>query len=107
MLGATQPVADAGDKFMQSLRDGNYAAAHALMHPDLQQEIGTPQDLRQMIESNKAQPKKWTFTSRDIENDEGYLEGSVTMTGGEGTVTIDLVKVGNDWKVVSFNLEED
>ncbi len=107
IFGATQPVADVGDKFLQSLKDGNYTAAHALLHPDLQRKIGTPQDLRRMVESGKAQPSNWTFTTRNVDNDEGHLEGSVTMKGGAGTVTIDLVKVGNDWKVIAFNLEED
>ncbi len=107
ILGITQPVADVGDKFMQSLKDGNYTAAHAMMHPALQQKIGTPQDLKRMVESGKAQPTKWTFTTRNIDNSEGHLEGSVTMTGGEGTVTIDLAKVGTDWKVIAFNLEEN
>jgi hypothetical protein len=107
IFGLTQPVADVGDKFMQSLKDGNYTAAHALMAPDLQRKIGTPQDLRRMVESGKAQPSKWTFTTRNIENDEGHLEGSVTMQGGEGTVTVDLVKLGNDWRVIAFNLQED
>ncbi len=105
VFGATQPVADVGDKFLQALKDGNYTAAHALMHPALQQEIGTPQDLRRMVESGKAQPKNWTFTTRNIENEEGHLEGSVTMTGGEGIVTIDLAKSGDEWKVIGFNLK--
>ncbi len=104
IFGATQPVADAGDKFLQSLKDGNYTAAYGSMHPALQQKIGTPQDLRKMIESGKAQPTKWTFTTRNMDNDQGHLEGSATMTGGEGTVTLDLVKVGDAWKITAFNL---
>jgi hypothetical protein len=107
IFGATQPVADVGEKFMQSLKAADYQTAYAQLHPTLQKKIGTPQDLRKMVESGKAQPTKWTFTTRDIENEEAHLEGSVTMAGGEGTVTLDLIKVGNDWKVISFNLEEN
>ncbi len=105
IFGVTQPVADVGEKFMQSLKAGDYATAYAQLHPALQQKIGSPQDLRRMVESGKAQPSKWTFTTRNIENDQGHLEGSVTMTSGDGTVTLDLAKSGEDWKIVSFNLK--
>ncbi len=105
IFNATQPVADVGEKFMQSLKNGDYQSAHALLHPALQQKIGTPQDLRRMVESGKAQPTKWNFTTRNIENDQAHLEGSVTMTGAEGVVTLDLQKSGNDWKIIAFNLK--
>ncbi len=107
IFGATQPVADVGDKFMQSLKAGDYATAYAQLSPALQKKIGTAQDLRQMVESGQAKPSKWSFDTRNIENDEGHLEGSVSMQGGEGTVTLDLVKTGNDWKINAFNLEPD
>jgi hypothetical protein len=104
IFGVTQPVADVGEKFMQSLKAGDYATAYAQLHPALQQKIGTPQDLKKMVESGKAQPSKWNFTTRNMENDQGHLEGSVTMQGAEGTVTLDLTKLGDEWKITSFNL---
>ncbi len=106
-LGLTQPVADVGEKFMQSLKAGDYATAYAQLTPALQKKIGTAQDLRRMVESGQAKPSKWSFTTRNMENDEGHLEGSVSMQGGDGTVTLDLVKSGSDWKINAFNLEPD
>ena len=104
-FGLTQPAADAGEKFMQSLKSGDYATAYALCHPSLQQKFGSAQGLKQLVENGQARPTTWNFTSRNIENAQAHLEGTVTMQGGKGTVTIDLVQVGSDWKVIGFNLQ--
>ena len=52
-----------------------------------------------MIENGKPKPVKWSFSSRSVVNENGVLEGPATMTGGEGTVRLLLVKVGDSWKV--------
>ncbi len=106
-IGLTQPVADVGENFMQALKAGNYDAAYGLCHANLQSKIGSARNLKSMVEGGKAQPLKWTFTSRNIENDQGSMEGSVTMTSGEGTVTIELAKAGDDWKIIAFDLQPD
>ncbi|CAG0956950.1 hypothetical protein ANRL3_00617 [Anaerolineae bacterium] len=104
-LGMTQPTADVGEKFMTALKTGDYDTAYGLCHPALQQKLGGASGLKRLVESGKAQPSKWNFSSRNVNNDEGTLEGTVTMAGGEGTVKLELVKVGSDWKIVSFNLK--
>ncbi len=105
-LGLTQPAADVGEKFMQSLKTGDYDTAFALCHPSLQQKLGNAQGLKRLIENGKAQPTIWSFTSRNVDNDQAHLEGTVTMLGAEGTVTLDLVKLESDWKVIGFNLKQ-
>lgn len=105
ILGITQPTADAGDKFMQALKSANYEDANALMTPELQKKVGGAQGLKKMMENGKAQPTQWTFTERNVNNNEGHLEGTVTMLSGQGTVTLDLVKSGDAWKVIAFNLK--
>ena len=104
-VGLTQPSADVGEKFMTALKAGDYDSANGLCHPALQQKVGGAAGLKRLVESGKAQPSKWSFSSRNVNNDEATLEGTVTMAGGEGTVKLDLVKVGNDWKIIAFNLQ--
>jgi hypothetical protein len=104
-FAGTQPIADQGERFMQSLKTGDYAGAYALCHPALQQKLGSAQGLQRLIENGKAKPSSWNFSSRNLENNQGHLEGTVTMVGGEGTVTLDLAKSGNDWKVIAFDLK--
>ncbi len=104
-IGMTQPVADVGEKFMQSLKTGDYDTAFALCDPSLQKELGNAQGLKQMVEAGKAQPVKWSFDTRNMQNNQGHMEGAVTMQGGEGVVTMDFVKSGSDWKVIGFDLK--
>ncbi len=106
-LGLTQPAATAGDAFMTALRDGDYDQAYSLCSPGLQKELGSAQDLQELIENGDAQPSQWSFTSRNISGDTGQLDGNVTLTGDRpGTVIIKLVKVGDAWKINGFNLKE-
>ncbi len=71
----------------------------------MQQKLGGALGLRRLVESGKAQPSKWSFTSRNVNDDEGELQGTATLAGGEGTVTLELVKVGSDWKIIAFSLK--
>ncbi|MDE3090573.1 MAG: hypothetical protein KGJ80_14425, partial [Chloroflexota bacterium] len=70
-FGLTQPAADAGEKFMQSLKVGDYDTAYALCHPSLQQKLGGAQGLKRLVENGKAQPTTWNFTSRNVDNAQG------------------------------------
>jgi len=105
VLGLTQPIADTGDKFMQSLKAADYDSAYALMAPALQKKVGTVQGLRKMIETNHAQPTQWTFIDRNITGDQGRLTGSVTMQSGPGTLSLEMAKTGEDWKITAFDLK--
>ncbi len=107
IFSATQPVADAGEKFMQTLKAADYNAAYKLCDPSLQKQLGSATGLKNMIERGKAQPVKWTFDSRNIENNTGKIEGRVTMAGGEGTLTLEFAKAGKDWLVTGFDMSAD
>ena len=103
-FGLTEPAATAVESFMTALKNGDYAQAYALCAPSLQQEVGTPRGLQVAITNAKAQPKQWTFTSRNVSGDEGQLDGTATFASGrEGTVRIVVQKVGNEWKVSGYN----
>jgi hypothetical protein len=104
-VSLTQPIADVGEKFMQSLKVADYNTAFGLCDPSLKTELGSAQGLKKLVDSGKAQPTKWNFTSRNIENNQGHIDGTVTMLGGEGTLSLDFIKVGSDWKVVGFDLK--
>lgn len=105
IFATTQPAVDVGDQFMNALKGGNYDAAFATFHPALQQKVGNAQGLKRLIESGKAQPTKWSFTSRNVNNDTASLEGTVSMTGGDGALSIELLKVNDGWKITAFNLK--
>jgi len=106
-FGLTQPAAAVGENFMTALKNGDYAGAYNLCSPALQKELGSPQGLETRIKNGRVQPTQWSLTSRNVSNDQGQLDGSVTFTGNrEGTVLLVLAQVGNDWKIAGFQLKE-
>jgi hypothetical protein len=107
-FGLTQGVATVGDDFMAALRDGNYAKAYGLCDPALQTKLGGESQLKAMIENNNVKPTAWNFSSRNINNADGLIEGSVTMAGNrQGSLRLELIKSGNDWKIIGFNFKEN
>ncbi len=106
-IGLTQPAATAGDAFMTALKGGDYAKAYALCSPSLQRELKDAQGLEALIKRGTGQPTAWSFSSRNVTNDQGELSGSVTFTGNrEGIVRLSLTQVGGEWKIIGFNLSE-
>jgi hypothetical protein len=105
VLGVTQPAADAGEAFMTALKNSDYAGAYALCAPDLQTKLVNAQGLQRLVEGGKARPTKWSFNSRNIDNGQAELTGTVTMVGAEGTVSLSLIQVGDQWKIIAFNLK--
>jgi hypothetical protein len=109
-LGRAQEVYATGDAFLTALKDEDYDQAYALFVPELQQQIGEVADLQSMIQDNMAQPDEWEWTSFKQSTGEGgvqtaSLEASLTyLEGREGAVTLTLVKIGEEWKLTSFNL---
>ena len=105
VFSLTQPVADTGEAFLVALKDGAYDEGFELLSPALQREVKEASALKQLVERAKAQPTQWSFSSRNVSGNEGDLKGSATfMDGRQGTVSLELVKVGDAWRVNGFNL---
>lgn len=103
----TSGAADAGNSFMTSLTAGNYDKAWGDCHPALQQKIGSVQKLKDIVEGGNAKPVSFAISSRNVNNDEGKLEGTATLSGNrQANLVVELAKSGNDWKVIGFNIKE-
>ncbi len=106
-FGLTQPAVDAGNEFMQALKDENYEFAFDLCAPNIQEELGSAEGLQEFIESADRQPEKWKFTSRSMENDMADLSGPATFRFGEATLTLQLTRIDDSWKVNTFGIDTD
>src|SRR4051812_28433433 len=80
----TQPIETAGDKFMNALRDDNYAEAFMLSANNLQKQIVDPDGLKQSLHASPPAliPEKWIFTSRFVTSQMGQLDGTVNLKDG-------------------------
>lgn len=98
VFNATQPMADAGEKFMTSLRDRNDQQAYDLCTSALQTEFGDVATFTSRVDASR--PTKWGFTNRNVSNGTGQLDGTATLTDGrDATVRLVLDNVNNAWKI--------
>ena len=106
--GLTQPAATVGEEFMTALKDGDYQKAFSLCSPALQRELGgNATGLERLIKNGRVEPTAWTFSSRNVQNNEAELTGTATFTGNrQGTVRVTLGQAGGKWQVIGFNLRE-
>lgn len=110
VVETAQAFNQTGNDFMTALKEGNFETGFNLFAAELQSEVGSAADLKAMIDDNNARPNEWTFSSWNISTDENQnnlatVEGSVTFQDGrKGVVKLELVKVGEAWKVISFDL---
>jgi hypothetical protein len=105
VFGVTQPVVDAGDRFLGDLKRADYAAAVAMSTPALQAEVGGATGLQRRVESGHARPTSWSFSSRNMNNQSGHVSGTAKFAdGGEGPVELQLEQSGGHWLVSGFKL---
>lgn len=101
----TQPVVTAGDTLMTGLREQNYADAYAVLADPARSELGSSERLGSWARENNFTPQSWSYNSRRIENQRGYLSGSATLTnGGERRFSMDLTVVDGEWRITRIQL---
>lgn len=104
VFALTQPVVDAGNIFLSSLRDQDYVVGFDLASSDLQAELGSPEGLRRLMMARSVVPSEWTYTSRNISGQIGSLYGVVTLkSGSEVNFNLSLVNEGSRWRISGFN----
>lgn len=88
------------------LREGDIESAYELTSGDFRK-VTDLEQFRRFISANPslAQNKSASFTSRKIENDLGYVEGTLTAIDGSKTpVKYDLIKEKGEWKILFIKL---
>jgi hypothetical protein len=100
------PGATVGGEFMGHLQAGNWDKAYALCGPALQKELGSADALGRRVTNGKSQPTGFVPSNTNVNNDRLEMSGSATFIDGRsGTFELIIDKIGNDWKIVGFNLQ--
>jgi len=102
-LAELGPLGDAGDAFLSALKNGDAAAAFLMLSSDLQEEVGG-RDAWVAAWSQGEMPESWNFTSRRIENNIGYLEGSMRWDNGQETrCNLALRNESGTWLIIGYD----
>jgi hypothetical protein len=100
------PIDSVANTFMTSLRDGNWQQAYSQMDPALQREVGNVNQFQQLVTRGQAVPASWNWNSRNIDNNIATWRGTAQFQSGRsGTAELELRRTGNDWKIISFDLQ--
>lgn len=106
-LAELGPLGDAGDAFLTALKSRDAVAAFGMLSTDLQEEVGG-QESWVAAWSQGEQPESWNFTSRRIENNIGYLEGTMVWDNGQQTrCNLALSKETGTWRIIGYDFTGD
>ena len=96
-------VRDTGKAFMTALKDGDHAASYAMLSPGVQQEIG---DMNAWVDfATPRNFEEYSFSSTNIENGVGKLDGEATLQGDKYNINLVIEKFGEDWKITGLNFQ--
>ena len=112
-----QALAEQGDAYMTSLKDGDFKATYEMMSSDAQRDLDYSiditrgvVDLDSIIKDVGSQIVSWEFERGRIFTQNGVpmgtLEGRVeTVSGISGKVRLEFEQQGGEWKVRSSSWE--
>lgn len=103
VFGLTRGVVKAGNDFLALLGDGKIAQAYESASPTLKSQQTAAAFERNVRQLGLTDYASATWSSRNVENDRGHLEGTVkTRSGGKIPLNIELIKEAGGWKVYSI-----
>lgn len=94
-------VKTTGDAFMAALRDGKNDDSYAMLTTALQEEIGGKEAWAQFTAPRNFE--SWSFTSTNIENDQGQVEGQGKVGGDTYDITLVLQKTSTGWLIAGIH----
>jgi hypothetical protein len=101
LLDYGHEVGDSANAFMLALRENRLNDAYAMLTPALQDKQSKV-NFRQAFTGNSI--KDWKFSNFSIQNDLGYVAGTVTDKVGNHFVAFQLVNHQGKWAITGYNL---
>jgi len=102
----TAGIVDTTDHFFTAVRTGDLDQAAAFLSAEFKASTSQAELETFLAHSSLLRYRSATWDSRSIENDKGYLEGTIeTDGGGKVPVTVTLVKEAGTWRIHSIAKE--
>ncbi|MHA7818326.1 MAG: nuclear transport factor 2 family protein [Erythrobacter sp.] len=97
---ATGGIVDVADEFFAAAYEGDYDNAHSLTSQRLQEQ-GSPEALERFLtEQGLDKVTETSWSSRNIQNSQGSLEGTVTTESGANIpILVELVSENDEWRI--------
>lgn len=98
-------LAQVGNEFMEAWKDGRIEERSDFLAPEALED-----PLWDFIFGESFTPLEWSFTSINVEGNEGTLIGIVKLPGEESmenNFELKLIKIDENWKVLQYSLNAD
>jgi hypothetical protein len=95
-------ISDSGNQFMTALKNQDYTASYAMLTPALQNELGSADGWKAFAEPRNFED--WKFSSNQVENDQGQLDGEATLGTEIYNISLVLQNVDSQWKVAGIDI---
>ncbi len=97
-----------GEDFLKALKDADYETAYALLHPNVQSEISSPESLKSIFPPSMID--SWEYEATSVTTTDGAgaiaLTGILTLSdGSQLDMQLFLVKVGEENRLAGYSFQ--
>ncbi|HPS41558.1 MAG TPA: hypothetical protein PK040_03060 [Anaerolineaceae bacterium] len=103
LAGDLKTVNETGKSFMTALQNMDYTTSFNLLTPSVQEEVGGDAGWQEWA-AIRAFPE-WSFSSTNIENNQGQMEGEATLDGITYDVVLIFDQVNDAWLVSGISFQ--
>jgi hypothetical protein len=103
LAGDLKTVNETGKTFMTALQNMDYATSYNLLTPSVQEEVGGESGWQEWA-AIRTFPE-WSFSSTNIENNQGQMEGEATLDGIKYDVVLIFDQVNETWLVSGISFQ--
>ena len=98
VLAFTAAPREAGREFVNALREGEYERAFDRCSVELQEHLGSPDELERQTTAELL-PESWWWTSSERRGHEATLKSSMKSWWGSSSLSVRLRVDGDTWRV--------
>ncbi len=101
LFNNTRDLGDSANAFMVALQDEKLDDAYGMLNNDFQQ-LESKANFKEDFTGNSI--KDWKFSHFSINNDVGYVEGTVTDNDGSHYVAFQLLNQNSKWTISGYKV---